>query len=135
MKLNQLPNLRVEDFPSEQTWISKLFTQLNPFLQSVNQVFDQNIDYATNVKSVTKVYNITTFLPFSLQWPFHGFTPMDLRIIQAKKGAQLTSTILLPAWNYDPTDDSITVDNLLEVTESGIAVLSGRYQFTLRVTI
>jgi hypothetical protein len=135
MKLNQLPNFRVEDFPSEQSWISKLFTQLNPFVQTVNQVFDSNIDFATNIRSVSATYTISSFQPFSLQWPYKNNPPADLRIIQAQKGIQLTSCILLPAWNYDSTKYLITVDNIVEIGSAGISALSGSYKFTIRAVV
>lgn len=135
MKLNQLPNLRTEDFPSEQSWISKLFTQLNPFIQSVNLVLDTNIDYSTNIKSITRDYTITTFQAFSFQWTFTDSRPIDLRIVQAYKGTQLTPVILLPAWSYDATNRVITVSQLVEVTSTGVAALLGRYQFTVRVSV
>lgn len=135
MKLTQLPNLRVEDFQSEQSWIGRLFIQLNPFVQAVNQLFDQNVDYTDNIKSVTKQYTVTTFQPVSFQWPFSDTAPVDLRIVQALKGTQLTPTILLPAWSFDSTDDQVTIEQLVEVTSSGVSALSGRYQFTVRVTV
>lgn len=135
MKLNQLPNLRTEDFPSEQSWISKLFTQLNPFIQSVNLVLDNNIDYSTNIKSITRDYTITTFQSFSFQWTFTDSQPIDLRIVQAYKGTQLTPTILLPAWSYDATNRVVTVSQLVEVTSAGVAALSGRYQFKVRASV
>jgi hypothetical protein len=135
MKLNQLPNFRVEDFQSEQSWIGKLFTQLNPFIQTVNQVFDNNLDFSTNIKSVTVPYTIASFQPFNLQWPYPNNTPADLRVIQAAKGSALTPCILLAAWSYDSTKYAITVNNMVEVSGSGVAPLSGSYKFTIRVMI
>jgi hypothetical protein len=135
MKLNQLPNFRVEDFPSEQSWISKLFTQLNPFVQTVNQVFDNNLDFSTNIKSVTSLYNISSFQVFSLQWPYKDNPPAQLSVIQAAKGTGLTPCILLAAWSYDATKYLITVNNLVEVSTSGVSALSGTYRFTIRAII
>jgi hypothetical protein len=135
MKLNQLPNFRVEDFQSEQSWIGRLFTQLNPFVQAVNQVFDNNLDFATNLKSVTSLYNISSFQTFSLQWPYPNNPPADLRVIQAAKGSALTPCILLPSWSYDSTKYTVTVNNMVEVSTSGVSALSGNYRFTIRVTI
>ncbi len=134
MKLNQLPNLRVEDFPTEQTWIGRLFTQLNPYIQAVSQLFDQNIDFFTNIKSISKDYTVTSFQEFSFQWPYKE-VPNDLRITKATKTTQATPTILLPSWSYDSTQQSITVTNILEITSSGVFVLSGRYQFTIRANV
>jgi hypothetical protein len=135
VRLNQVPNLRGEDFPTELSWIQKLFIQLNPFIQSVNQVFDNGIDFSTNIKSVTTSYAISTFQPFSLSWPYGDPDPIDLRVVRASKGSQQTPTILLPAWSYDATQKTIKVSKLLEVTDTGVTPLKGSYQFIIRVSV
>jgi hypothetical protein len=137
MKLNQLPNFRVEDFPGQQSWIGKLFVQLNPFVQAVNQVFDRNINYSDNVKSIVRTYtqNITAFQQFDFEWPFSDELPAQLCVTSAYKGTTLTPVILLVAWKYDATNKLIQVTRMIEVTDSGIAALSGRYQYTIRVTV
>ena len=135
MKLNQLPNLRVEDFPSQQDWIGRLFTILNPFIQAVNQVFDQGIDFSTNIKAVTREYSINNFQSFSLSWPYSNQPPADLRVIKAQKGTQLSACILLPAWSYDSTRSLITVSSLVEVSTTGVASLSGTYKFKIRASV
>lgn len=135
MKLNQVPNLRVEDFSTQQSWIGKLFIQLNPLIQTLNQIFDQNIDYSTNIKSMTRDYNITAFQAFSFTWAFQGTTPIDLRIVKALKGTSQTPTILQAAWSYNATQNLITVSRMVELTASAVAQLSGQYQFTIRVTV
>lgn len=135
MKLNQNPNLRVEDFQSEQSWIGRLFTQLNPFISAVNQVFDSNIDFSTNIKSITKEYTISSFQAFDLQWPYKDSPPIDVRVTKAAKGSQLTPTVLLIAWSYDATQAVISISEMSEVTGAGITSASGRYAFTLRATL
>lgn len=135
MKINQVPNFRVEDFPSEQSWIGRMFIQLNPLIQSINQILDENIDFSTNIKAVTRDYSITTFQPFNFTWGFPGFTPVDLRVIQANKGSTQTPTILQAAWSYNSTTQLISVTRMVEITESAVAQLSGSYQFKVRVTV
>jgi len=136
MKLNQVPNFRVEDFQSEQTWIGRLFIQLNPFVQAVNQVLNGNVDFGSNLKSVTRSYDITTFQEFSIQWPYMDNPPVDLRIVKALKGTTQTPTILLVAWEYDLANTLITVNRIVEITDTpAVASLSGRYQFTIRATV
>lgn len=133
MKLNQLPNLRAEDFPSQQSWIGKLFIQLNPFIQAVNNVFDQNIDFGTNIKSLTRLYNITSFQQFNFEWPFLEQPPQEVTVISATKGS--TPTILVLAWSYDVSQRLITVTRMSEITSTGVSDLSGRYQFTIRASV
>lgn len=135
MKLNQIPNLRTEDFPSEQSWISKLFIQLNPFIQSVNQVFDKNVDYSFNIKSVSRDYDISSFASFSFTWPYSDAVPIALSVVKAVKGATQTPTILMAAWSYDQTQKLITVSRMVELNAASVSELSGRYQFTVRVTV
>lgn len=138
MKLNQIPNFRVEDFPTEIEWINLLFVQLNPFIQAVNQVLSQNVDFAANIRSVSQSYDQTyvAFQPFSFQWKYPDFPPVDLRVTRAAKGSTLTPTILLAAWEYDATEGVINVSRMVEVTSGlELASLSGRYQFTIRVTV
>ncbi len=135
MKLTQIPNFRVEDFPTEQTWISKLFIQLNPFIQAVNQILNQGVDFSSNIRSVSKDYDITTFQPFSFAWPFTEATPVELNVVKSLKGTAQTPTILLAAWRYNATTAQIDVTRMVEVTDTGVATLSGRYQFSVRVTV
>lgn len=134
MKLNQAPNLRVEDFPSEQNWIGSLFSQLNPFITAVNQVFDGNIDFASNFKTVSRDYSISTFQAFSLQWPYKSNPPSELTITKATKSSQMTPVILFAAWSYDATNGLLNISEMLEATSSGMKVLDGTYNFTLRAT-
>ncbi len=135
MKLNQVPNFRVEDFQSEQSWIGRLFVQLNPFVQSVNQVIDRNIDYSFNIKSLTREFDITSFAEFSFTWPYPESAPIDLRVTKALKGTSLEPTILNAAWSYDASNQLITISRMVEVNATTVSELSGRYQFTIRATV
>lgn len=136
MRLSGVPNLRVEDFPADQqSWLSRLFIQLNPFFQSLNQVMSQNLDFSTNIMAVTKDYDqtITTFQPFSFQWTFTNVKPNDLRCIKALKDS--TPTLLLAAWKFDSSTKAITVTDMREVSGTQVSALSGHYQFTIRAMI
>lgn len=138
MRLNQNPNLRVEDFSSEQTWIGRLFIQLNPFIQSLNQIVNGNLDFLTNIKSVTRTFVLSfqgTFIPISFLWTFTDDNPNDLTIIRATKTSAQTPTILLPAWSYDIASNTITISRLTEVNASSVSAVSGDYQFTVRVSV
>ena len=132
--LNQQPKLRVEDFKADQIWLGKLFNNLNPFIEAVFNIINGNIDFSTNINSITNVYNINNFQVFNISWPFNN-TPQDLRIIQALKGSTQTPTLLMAAWSYDQSSKSISVTNLLEVTSSGNIPVTSLMRFTLRVTV
>jgi hypothetical protein len=133
--INNLVTLRTEDFPGQQEWIPKLFNQLNPLIQSLGVVINGSIDFTSNIRSVTKDYTLTTFQEIKFQWPYKDYPPQDLRVTQAAKGTQQTPTILLPSWKYNAANAEITVTSLLEATSSGVGSLSGRYQFTIRVSV
>lgn len=137
MKLNQIPNFRVEDYQSEYSeMLTTLFISLNPFIQAVNSVLDQNVDYTANIKSLTKSYTITTFQAFSLTWTFTDVAPASLEVVKAAKGTStLTPTILLAPWSYDSSTRLITISSMMEVTATGIAALSGQYTFTIRASV
>lgn len=135
MKFNQNPVFRTEDFPGQQDWISKLFIQINPLVQLLNQIFDNNISFGDNIRSVTRSYSISTFQAFGILWPYQNFPPVDLRIMSANKGTGQTPTVLLPYWSYNPSTQVISISNILEVTTTGISALSGAYNFTIRATV
>lgn len=134
-KLYQVPSLRVEDFPTENKWIDRLFIQLNPFFSSLSQVITQNVDFSNNIPAVTKSYSITSFSSFSFKWTFSGYDPVDVRVISATKGSSQTPTILLCAWSYSKTTASITISRIAEVLNGSVSDINGTYSFTIRATI
>jgi hypothetical protein len=136
MNLIQKPLLRLEDFPQDQqSWLSLLFGQLNPFFSSVFQILNNNVDYSTNIPSVTNTYSIHSFQTFSMKWKFPGYTPTILNISAAYNVDTQEPTILMAAWSYDPSKSLITISNMLEVTESGNTPLTGKYTFNVRVSV
>ncbi len=137
MKLNQSFNLRNEDYPDQSAWIGRLFVVLNTFMTSIAQIFDQNIDFTTNIKSVSKDFDTTSpTYPITFQWPFTQAPPVELRVTVATKDNQ--AIVLLPAWSYNASTQAISISYLCECTSSGTisATSTGpRYKFTIRVTI
>lgn len=135
-KLNQPTNLRAEDFPEQNSWIGRLFVVLNAFIQSVQSVLDNNIDFFTNIRSVTKDFDTTSLtFPITFQWPFTQVKPLALTVLSAT--SDTASICLIPAWSYDSSNNQITVRYLTEVSASGVsAVTTGRrYKFSLRATV
>lgn len=135
-KLNQPTNLRAEDYPEQASWIGRLFIVLNGFIQSVQSVLDQNIDFSTNIKSVTKDFDTTALtFPIVFSWPYKGFKPVDLCVMNATN--ESSATCLLPAWSFDSSTNNITISYLTEVSASGIAAISSgrRYKFSVRATV
>lgn len=135
MNLNQIPNFRTEDYADNKEMLSKLFTSLNPFVQAVNSVLTQNIDYSTNIKAVTMDYSITSFQAFSFKWTFTDASPVSVQVIKATSGSDQTPTILLAPWSYDSSTKLISIASMMEVTSSGVSALSGKYTFKIRATV
>lgn len=134
MRLTLLPKLRLEDFPPDVKWLGKLFIQLNPYIEAINNVINGNLDFVDNIAAVTKSYSISTFQEFSILWPFNN-SPQSCQIVSALKGSPPAPCFLLLAWSYNATTQSVTISNMLEVTSSGNFNLNGSYQFTVRVSV
>lgn len=135
MKMSQVPNLRVEDFPTEKDWIGRLFIVLNAMIQNLNQILDQNIEFESNIRSLTRTYEITTFQPFRFTWLYPQNPPVSLSVIQASSGSQQTPTILMAAWEYDATQSLVSVTRMVELGATSVSELSGRYKFTIRASV
>lgn len=135
MKLSQQPTLRAEDFPDFED-APRLFTILNPLINNIAQIFDQNIDYATNIKSITRSFSQTgVTLPLKFTWPFPKYTPGSLAVIQAK--IDLVPKILVAAWSYNASNYEISITELIQVSvpNNEAIVPTSRYDFIIRVTI
>ncbi len=136
MKLAQTTNLRSEDFTSEISWIGRLFTTLNPFITSVQNVFDNNIDFTTNIRSVVRSIDTTQLsFPIKFPWTFKEADPVCLVIAQAQIGT--TPAVLVPAWSFNASDRSVSVSNIVVLTSTGVTpiVQGTQYKFTIRVTV
>ncbi len=135
-KLNQPTNLRVEDYPEQADWIGRMFQVLNPFIRSVESVFDSNIDYSTNIRSVSKDFDTTSLIfPIVFQWPFTQVKPVNLIISSATRGT--TPTCLVAAWSFNSSTNEVSISYLTEFLASSVSsVVQGtRYKFTIRVTV
>lgn len=135
-KLNQPTTLRAEDFSDQSEWIARLFNILNPFIRSVQQVFDSNIDFSTNIRSVTRSFDVTSIqLPIRFSWPFTEARPAVLVIGSATAGTD--ATILLPAWTYDSSANELVISRIAEITATGIRtpIAGTNYKFSIRVTV
>ena len=135
MKLTQKPVFRVEDFPTLKE-AQKLFSTLNPLITNLNQIFDNNIDFATNIRSVTKnFYQIGITLPTSFTWSHAGFTPQSLQIVKAK--VDTIPCAMQAAWDFNASTSLITISAVYILGSSTNTAISATsvYEFTVRVTI
>lgn len=136
MKLDQPTNLRVEDYPDQAQWIGRLFNVLNPFIRSVQRVFDNNVDFSTNLRSVTRSFEGTSFtFPLRFSWPFSEARPAQLTVLAATAGT--SEVALIPAWSYDASASEVVLAGLYVASSTGVASLTSgvNYKFGIRVTV
>lgn len=131
----QNPSLRVQDFPTESSWITTLFNQLNPFFLSMYTVLNNGVDFKTNINCVDTQYSISGFQPFSIKWPFTAAPPTTLMVSVGYNTTVGAPTMLLAAWSYNSSTNSVNVTSMLEVTDKGNVALTGKYTFSIRVSV
>lgn len=139
MNLNHMPDLRIEDFPDQSDWIGNLFLQINPFTLAVQQLFNNNIDFNTNIKSVTKSYqiefsNYSTENPFLVSWPYTDVSPQTCTIVQAYKTGS-SPTAIICSWKFNASTREILIYSFTEILYTAQIISSGNYSFTIRVTV
>ncbi len=135
MRLTQKPVFRAEDFPGIKD-SPRLFGALNPLITNLNQIFDNNIDYSTNIRSVTKYFDqIGITLPVSFLWPYDGYTPASLEIIKSKVNG--SAACMKAAWDFNTSTNTVTISAvyILGASTNTAISTSGRYEFTVRVSI
>ncbi len=135
MKLSQFINLRAEDYPGFKEG-PRLFSVLNPLFVQLRQIFDGNVEFESNIKSILKSFNSTgVTLPVTFAWPYPLVTPQILQITQATVNG--TPAILLPAWSYDSSTYQISITSLVQITTSGTFGVSSSsvYKFNVRVSV
>jgi len=135
-KIDQPINLRVEDFQEQSKWIGRLFVTLQSFFTQVQRVLDNNIDYSTNIRSVTRAYDTSgiTF-PIRFEWPHPQAEPASLMVIKAMSGTDATSFI--PAWSFNASNREISIESMTELNQGAASAptTGTRYRFTVRATI
>ncbi len=131
-KISPFSALRLEDFPSEQKWISKLFLPLNFTIGQIVQTLNGQTYFGDNIPTFTKVLsgsNLTIPLSFQLQ---ANFFPTEMVVSQAaKNGVPITMS---GAWSL--SGDTVTVSELFQISSSGNTALEtgAKYLITLRFT-
>lgn len=131
-KISPFSAFRLEDFPSEQEWISTLFLPLNFTLGQVVQTLNGQTDFGDNIPSFTKLISGNNLrLPLSFQLT-QKFTPTQMTVAQAlREGIPITMN---GAWSI--SGDTITVNELFQISASGNSALEtgAKYMITLRFT-
>lgn len=141
MLINSNLQLRSEDFPSEQSWISKLLLPLNSFLQSATIAINGNLVYGDNLPcqtiTLSFVYGSSADFPKKIAWSVGQSSgnsqlspPVELRVCSATESG--TAIAVVMAWSY--SNGSISISQISKVTTSGITalVVGKTYKIVLR---
>lgn len=123
-------SFRLEDFPTEREWIDTLFLPLNTVLTQVTQALNGQVIAVENIPAFTKVLTGTN-LKLPLSFRLEGkFVPKQMVVAQAfKTGSPIT---MLGAWSI--SGDTITVNQLFEISESGNTPIASGPKYSIALT-
>ncbi len=131
-KVSPFSAFRLEDFPSEQQWISKLFQPLNFVLGQLVTTANGQTSYGDNIPAFTKLLSGSNLrLPLSFQITTRVI-PTQMVVAQAElEGVPIS---MVGAWSL--SGDTVTVSELFQVSASGNTALQtgSKYSITLRFT-
>jgi len=108
--MSQLPQIRrllVEDFMDQKDWISKLFTPLNTFMESVYAILNSGITVKDNmigdVQTIDIGYMPTVAVNYPLRWD-KKVAPKAIIVGNATKKSTIDETLthaVAVQWKYD----------------------------------
>lgn len=130
MKVAPFSSFRLEDFPTQRDWIETLFLQLNNVLGQVTQALNGQITAGDNIPSFTKTLagnNLSLPQSFKLE---AKFVPTQMVVAQATKTG--TPIAMIGAWSI--TGDTITVNKLYEISETGNTPISVGPKYSIVLT-
>lgn len=126
-KVSPFSSFRLEDFPSQREWIETLFLPLNTILSQVTQAMTGQVTLGDNIPAFTKVISGSNLkLPQSFQVPT-GFSPTQMIVAQAIRAG--VAIAMVGAWSL--SGDTVTVNALYEVSESGNALITSGPKYSL----
>lgn len=126
-KVSPFSSFRLEDFPTQRAWIETLFLPLNSVLSQVTAALNGQVTAGDNIPTFTKILsgsNLSLPQRFQLEG---AFIPKQMIVAQAFKTG--TPIVMLGAWSID--GDTITVNKLYEITESGNIPLASGLKYTI----
>jgi hypothetical protein len=128
-----ISNLRTEDFPGQEKWISRLFFPLNQFLETVTNAINGNITHGDNIPCQTQqllfVYGAITDFPKIFKWTL-PVAPVEIRVCSATENG--TAIAMAVAWSYSA--GTVTISQLLKLTSTGVVPMTSgaTYNVVLR---
>jgi hypothetical protein len=122
--------LRVEDYPAEQrSWLPRLFTPLNLFITTVNNILNGRVQFGANIPSVDTVLTFNeSGAAQRFRWSI-ALAPVILWVGQATEDG--LPVLLQAIWSYDASNQMISVSF---VKSNGAALTAGvQYRVVLRI--
>lgn len=109
MLIPTISTLRVEDFPSEQSWISRLLLPINSFLTAATAALNGNITLGDNIPcqtfSLGFTYHAPTDFPKQVAWTLsqnqlgsNVLPPVEIRVCSATENGSGIAVVI--AWSY-----------------------------------
>jgi len=128
MKINSIKKIITEDFQEQKSWIGKLVSPLNQFMDSVSSALNNRLTINDNMSGLTKSILVDGTYPLKIAWPMSQ-KPTIVLVGNCKKvngvHTPVTSAVYVD-WSVS-SDGSLSIDNVTGITASASDV----YQITI----
>lgn len=132
--LQEITNIRTEDFPGQKDWISKLLLPINQFLLQATNAINGGITFGDNIPTVDTVLKFTfgsalSDFPKSFAWN-KSVRPVEVRVTSATENS--TPVTLFLTWSY--ANNKVTISSIFKGSASGLTslVAGATYNINLR---
>ena len=106
-KLPQIKRLAIEDFADQKSWIGKLLSPLNQFMDAVFQALNNQLTFSDNLSAIVKVISVPglptgTPYPIYFSWPLKA-KPVGVWVVSAMEPSGVHSTFAAAVavdWQY-----------------------------------
>jgi hypothetical protein len=136
MKLPVVRYFRVEDFPSEKDWISRLLGSLNSFLNYTYLALNRGLVFSDNFTGQEVEIDFTYQTTADFPMYFQVSTSVQLRAMQVAQALEGGSPIVANvAWDVT-SDNRLRIFTVTKIVSGALGALTAgtRYQIRLRFT-
>lgn len=132
-RLPQIRRLSIEDYQDQKSWIGKLLTPLNQFLDATVSALNKDLNVVDNTTSDIKSIQLSSVptlnAPASVSWT-KVIIPIAVMVgnIRLSSGANVSlSAAVQVQWQMSPDNKSLQIINVVGVTPTS----SSQYILTL----
>lgn len=101
-KIPRLKRIVTEDFPSEKSWIGKLLSPLNDFMESVTAALSKRLTFGENMACQIFELTFDGRFPAKVSWNAQG-RPLGVLLLEVRRksdGAPPAGAVSLP-WTFN----------------------------------